>query len=572
MPTFRTAPSSDLGSAIRRAVASANLGPEVNMQADMAAAQTAHNLGLAEKARAEAEAVRAADVARADPGVATEYASHASGMSVPNGTRLSNHLRGVLEQPGPSDYEDASAMGREAQPFVTGAPNVGEPQKRVFQSALASTIANRLATGKTNAEQLAHAGDRINETALTNEAANTADVPTANRLIAAVSGKLREPFKTNAQGTVLNEETGALNEGTRLAQAVRDLTGAHAGSYAAAGRASDALAEQRALETRTGVRIGAPVLVNDPEAGTIYTAPSAAVGRAPAAKPGSAAAKPPAGYRFTADGSALEVIPGGPKDVKPEPGLTPDAIEMLAKEGLKDKSALANVGRGVQGARDLRTILNRMADVAANDGGPGMAARRQEFRADANSLNKMTMSYDAITAFEKTAVRNGDALVQLGKKVDVTGVPVIEKWIRAGRQATGDADVAEFHAQLMLYRAEAARILVNPNLTGQLTDSARHEVEEFLKGNASAPQIERVVNRLKTDFDNRKHTLEEQMDEARTRMSGGARSSKPSAAQPAPIEKRFAADPAVKGMKLGTIVNGKAEVLDASGKVVGHYE
>lgn len=565
MPTFRTAPSRDLGSAIRRAVESTNLGDGVNVQADMAAAKTARDIGLAEKARAEAEAIRNAETARNDPKVATEYAGNAAGMTNPDATRLSNHLRGALEQPTSNDDLDASMRGQEAQPFVTGAPNVSEGQRRGFQTALASLIANRVATGHTNAEQLARAGADLNKTALQNEATDATTVPEQNRLLAAMAGKVREPFKTNAQGTVLNEETGALNEGTQLAQAVRSLTGAHAGSYAAAGRASDALAEQRALETRTGVRIGAPVLVNDPEAGTIYTAPSAAVGRAPAAKPGSAAAKPPAGYRFTADGSSLEVIPGGPKDVKPEPGLTPDAIEMLAKEGLKDKSALANVGRGVQGARDLRTILNRMADVAANDGGPGMAARRQEFRADANSLNKLTMSYDAITAFEKTAVRNGDALVQLGKKIDVTGVPIIEKWIRAGRQATGDADVAEFHAQMMLYRAEAARILVNPNLTGQLTDSARHEVEEFLKGNASAPQIERVVGRLKTDFDNRKHTLEEQMDEARKRMAGGARSSKPAPATAAPIAAPAAAVNG-KGWKLMKDAKGNQAYVSPDGK------
>jgi hypothetical protein len=42
----------------------------------------------------------------------------------------------------------------------------------------------------------------------------------------AMAGKVREPFKTNAQGTVLNEETGALNEGTQLAGAVRNHLGA----------------------------------------------------------------------------------------------------------------------------------------------------------------------------------------------------------------------------------------------------------------------------------------------------------------------------------------------------------
>lgn len=202
-------------------------------------------------------------------------------------------------------------------------------------------------------------------------------------------------------------------------------------------------------------------------------------------------------------------------------GLAPQAIDMLAREAIKDKGVLANLGRGVQGAKDLRAITNRMAEIMESEGGPGMAQRRQEFRADSNSLNKLTMSYDAITAFEQTAVRNGEMLKQLANKVDATGVPVVEKWIRAGRQATGDPDVAQFNAQLQVYRTEAARILTNPNLTGQLTDSARKEVEAFMGPGASAKQITGTVDLLTRDFDNRKKTLEKQMEDIRDRMTTG---------------------------------------------------
>lgn len=228
MPVFRTRPSANLSNSIRRLIASGGSGitPMQEAQADMMASQTARNLTLADKARAEVEAMQRSEAARNDPAVATEYAGNAAGLDRPTSTRLSNHLRGVLEQPGPSDIDDAAAVGRDAQPYVTGAPNLEPGQQRVFQSALASTIANRLATGKTNAAQLAQAGDRINETALTNQAANTEDVPAANRIIAAVAGKVREPFKVGGQGQVLNEETGAVNEGTLLAQAAARLSGA----------------------------------------------------------------------------------------------------------------------------------------------------------------------------------------------------------------------------------------------------------------------------------------------------------------------------------------------------------
>jgi hypothetical protein len=234
MPVFRAAPSSDLGSSIRRAIASSNLGPMGEIQADMAAAQTARNLGLAEKARAEVEAMQRSEADRRNPQLATEYAGNVAGMDVPTATRLSNHLRGVLEQPAAADVDDAMSIGKEAQPFVTGAPNVSDGQRRGFQTALASLIANRLATGHTNAEQLARAGGDLNKTALQNEASDATTVPDANRLVAAMAGKVREPFKTNAQGTVLNEETGDLNEGTSLAGAVRTHVAAQSAQASAA--------------------------------------------------------------------------------------------------------------------------------------------------------------------------------------------------------------------------------------------------------------------------------------------------------------------------------------------------
>ena len=224
--------------------------------------------------------------------------------------------------------------------------------------------------------------------------------------------------------------------------------------------------------------------------------------------------------KFTAEMQAARISNMGASGA--QGGLTPEAVDMLAHQASKDRSVLVGLGRGVQGAKDLRAITNRMAELAAAEGGPGMAQRRAEFRADSNSLNKLTMSYDALTAFEQTAVRNGRQLVDLADKVDVTGIPVIERWVRSGRQAVaGDPDVSQFSAQMQVYRNEAAKILTNPNLTGQLTDSARHEVESFLSGSDSAQQITAVVSLLERDFGNRKVTLERQMDAIRDRMTKG---------------------------------------------------
>jgi hypothetical protein len=211
---------------------------------------------------------------------------------------------------------------------------------------------------------------------------------------------------------------------------------------------------------------------------------------------------------------------------------TPEAIDMLAQAALKDKNTLSGIGRGVQGARDLAAINNRMAELLAQQkGGPDIAAQRAEYRANSNSLNKMVMQYDAITSFEKNALANGKQLVDLAERVDATGMPVLERWIRGGRRSVaGDPDVSAFNTQMVLFRAEAARILTNPNLTGALTVHAQQEAESFVNGNDSAEQIGRVVSLLETDFGRREQFLVEQMNTIRDRMSKSAGAGAPAAA------------------------------------------
>ena len=203
----------------------------------------------------------------------------------------------------------------------------------------------------------------------------------------------------------------------------------------------------------------------------------------------------------------------------------------FANEASRDRTMLANIGRGSQGAKLLLDVNRRIINMQMESGGPGAAQRRQEFRADSNSLNKLTQTFDAITAFENTAIGNGKVLVDLAKKVDKTGIPVVERWIRAGRQNIyGDEDVSAFNAQITLFGNEAAKIISNPSMSGVLTDSSRHEVQGFLPQKASAKQIERVVNLLEGDFGRRKKATEDQMNDIRDRMTKGyAAGTKPGA-------------------------------------------
>jgi hypothetical protein len=139
-------------------------------------------------------------------------------------------------------------------------------------------------------------------------------------------------------------------------------------------------------------------------------------------------------------------------------------------------------------------------------------------RALSNALNKQVESATALESFENTAIKNLDVLVNLAKKVDRTGVPVIEKWVRAGRQATGDADVSDFNLQWTLTTPEIARIITSPRLVGQLTDSARSEVSHAIQFGANAKQIEHARDLLIGDFKRRRDSTESEIKKIRKQL------------------------------------------------------
>lgn len=112
------------------------------------------NMSLAEKTRLEIEQMKEAARLRNDPNAAIEYGARSSGLTVPDATALDNNIRGVrTDQFGPPQE------GQDALPQIaTPMPEVNPQQADLFRAATAALMANKFATGKTNAEQLTKAG------------------------------------------------------------------------------------------------------------------------------------------------------------------------------------------------------------------------------------------------------------------------------------------------------------------------------------------------------------------------------------------------------------------------------
>lgn len=120
--------------------------------------------------------------------------------------------------------------------------------------------------------------------------AGTQDPTRTGQAHFATSG--RAPFDNMGGTGTFNLLTG-VQEINDVGRSRAGAEGARAEASAAQGRASDALARQRDTETRAGVRLGPPVLVDDIEQGPMYTSPLAAVNRPPAARPVDRPPAPP---------------------------------------------------------------------------------------------------------------------------------------------------------------------------------------------------------------------------------------------------------------------------------------
>ena len=180
----------------------------------------------------------------------------------------------------------------------------------------------------------------------------------------------------------------------------------------------------------------------------------------------------------------------------------------LTSAGQKAKSGLAVTGQNVSHI-DNKTLNDMGADAEAS--GTSVADVKAGYKADTAALTANTKALAAIEPFKKMLDTNIDIAKNLSKKVISTNSAYANKSLNWIKQNAGDnPDTAEFLAQMRFVETEAARVLNNPNLTGQLTDSARREMESVVSGNLPINSLDRVLARIKSDGDNRVKALEDE--------------------------------------------------------------
>jgi len=178
----------------------------------------------------------------------------------------------------------------------------------------------------------------------------------------------------------------------------------------------------------------------------------------------------------------------------------------LTPAGQKAKSQLANSGQNVSRI-DNKTFNDMGADAEAS--GTSVLDTKAGFKATTSALTQNEKDLAAIKPYKNMLDTNIDIAKGLSKKVVLANSAYANKTLNWIKQNAGDnPDTAEFLAQMRFVETEAARVLNNPRLSGQLTDSARKEMESVVSGNLPINSLDRVLARIKADGDNRVKALE----------------------------------------------------------------
>ena len=144
-------------------------------------------------------------------------------------------------------------------------------------------------------------------------------------------------------------------------------------------------------------------------------------------------------------------------------------------------------------------------------------------KSDVSSLSNMTKIYDAVVSFENTALANMKIAESLmNKGASTANGPVINRWLQAGRAATGDPDVAAFNTAMGAVTGEYGKIISGGSASAAATpEGARKEAQDWLDKIQSPDALAAQFSVARQDMENRRVNLEAQRNTIQQRMESG---------------------------------------------------
>lgn len=199
-------------------------------------------------------------------------------------------------------------------------------------------------------------------------------------------------------------------------------------------------------------------------------------------------------------------------------GQLTDAGLDAAATAFAKTGQLPALGNRDQTATLKTKIINRAAELNPN---LDTVANKADIDANRASLTQATKLKDALTSFENTALKNMGILESSAKKILDSGSPLLNRPLRTiDEKLLGNTELPVYRAARQIVVNEVAKLTNNPNLTGQLSDTARHEIESLLPAEMTLAQLMKLLPTLRQDMKNRTSSIDEQISAIRKRIGG----------------------------------------------------
>lgn len=210
----------------------------------------------------------------------------------------------------------------------------------------------------------------------------------------------------------------------------------------------------------------------------------------------------PSGYRYNADRTALEPIPGGPADAAGSgQGLSTDAIDNAAWAYI-GSGKLPAVGRGKEGVAQRTAVMNKSAEIAKAAGIPASELQTVPGRNKAlqSSLTNLQKISDVMEKSENAFQNNTKVAMDLSANLSRTGSPALNKWILGAKAEMGDPDVQALDAAITTMSVDYARIMSGATGAGGTPISTAEEAKSLIRKELSHQSLAAVVDVLNKDI------------------------------------------------------------------------
>lgn len=194
-------------------------------------------------------------------------------------------------------------------------------------------------------------------------------------------------------------------------------------------------------------------------------------------------------------------------------GLTPEGID-IAAEKYRMFGEMPAMGMGDKTTRPK--IINRAAELAAQAGDDAQATvlRQAANKSAQSAMGPLIRQQQVVMAFEKTAMKNADLVLEQSEKVDRMGVPAIDRWIQAGKESlAGDPEVAKLNLTVRTLVNEYARVTTTVTGGGITSDTARKEIDTLLRSAQTKDQVKGVIDMMRREMANRADSYTAQINE-----------------------------------------------------------